>query len=99
MMHDERLAYIEMLNDQEELSREDVQALVDELRELRADHAAMAERIQTGDRARDAVIEECAIAARQADRIGYEWVMNSLWDTITLRAANTVRALKTKPLS
>lgn len=32
-MHSERLAYIEKLNREEELSREDVQALIDELKQ------------------------------------------------------------------
>lgn len=34
-MHDEQLAYIEKLNHQEELSREDVQALINEVKRLR----------------------------------------------------------------
>lgn len=34
-MHSERLAYIEKLNREEELSREDVQSLIDEVKRLR----------------------------------------------------------------
>jgi hypothetical protein len=73
--------------------------LQNEIADLRADAAAMAARIQAGDRTRDDVIEECAIAAQQADRIDAEWVRGSLWDAITKRCADTVRRLKTKPLS
>jgi outer membrane murein-binding lipoprotein Lpp len=76
-----------------------VQELCETVRELRADNDAMAERIQAGDRARDDVIEECAVAARQIDRINYEWVRDSLWDNVTARAAAAVRRLKTKPLN
>lgn len=43
---------------------------------------------------RNAVIEECAQAARLADRVGREWVQDSLWDKITERAAEAVRKLK-----
>lgn len=73
--------------------------LQNEIADLKADADAMSARIQTGDRARDDVIEECAMAARQADRIDAEWVRDSLWDAITKRCADTVRRLKTKPLS
>ena len=43
--------------------------------------------------ARLALIEECARAAEQTDRVGREWVAGSLWDSITKRAAGAVRAL------
>lgn len=43
---------------------------------------------------RDDVIEECAQAARMIDRVGHEWVQDSLWDNITQRAAAAVRKLK-----
>lgn len=44
---------------------------------------------------RNETIAECAIAARQIDRVGYEWVKDSLWDNITGRASDAVRNLKT----
>lgn len=47
---------------------------------------------------RNALIEECAVAAEQQDRIGYEWVGNSLWANILRRAGQNVRKLKTTPL-
>lgn len=43
---------------------------------------------------RNAVIEECAKAARMADRVGREWVRNSLWDNITRLASEQVLKLK-----
>jgi len=45
---------------------------------------------------RNALIEECAQAARQADRTGREWVGDSLWDRIASLAADEVRKLKSK---
>lgn len=47
---------------------------------------------------RNALIEECAVAAEAQDRAGYEWVHNSLWAKILLRAGNNVRLLKTRPI-
>ena len=38
-------------------------------------------------------IEQCATAAEAQDRIGREWVQDSLWDTILRRAGANVRAL------
>lgn len=49
------------------------------------------------DDERNALIEECAVAAEQQDRIGYEWVGNSLWANILRRAGANVRKLKTTP--
>lgn len=43
---------------------------------------------------RNALIEECAVAARMADRTGYEWVLHSVWDRAAERAAVAVRKLK-----
>ncbi|GEC56827.1 hypothetical protein [Bradyrhizobium phage ppBeUSDA76-2] len=48
---------------------------------------------------RNALIEECAVAAEAQDREGYEWVHNSLWAKILLRAGNNVRLLKTRPIT
>lgn len=45
---------------------------------------------------RNALIEECAVAAEAQDRTGREWVRDSLWDAILKRAGRNVRALKTK---
>lgn len=45
---------------------------------------------------RNAVIEECARAAEAQDRVGYEWVRDSLWDTICRRAGANVRRLAGK---
>lgn len=42
---------------------------------------------------REAIIEECAVAAEQQDRVGYEWVRDSLWHVILQRAGANVRAL------
>ena len=47
---------------------------------------------------RDAIIEACAVAASGIDRIGYEWIRDSLWDVILRRAGDNVRALKGKLL-
>lgn len=48
---------------------------------------------------RNALIEECAVAAEAQDRIGREWVLDSLWDAICKRAGNNVRLLKTRPIT
>lgn len=50
------------------------------------------------DAERDAIIEACAVAAEAVDRIGHEWVRDSLWATVLKRAGDNVRALKGKPL-
>jgi hypothetical protein len=42
----------------------------------------------------DDTIEKCAVAARMADRTGYEWVLHSVWDRAAERAAEAVRKLK-----
>jgi hypothetical protein len=42
----------------------------------------------------DAVVEACAVAAEAQDRIGREWVRDSLWAEICRRAGENVRALK-----
>lgn len=42
----------------------------------------------------NALIEECAQAAEQQDRTGYEWVRDSLWANILRRAGANVRKLK-----
>jgi hypothetical protein len=46
---------------------------------------------------RNAIIEECAVAAEAQDRIGREWVADSLWDVVMKRAGANVRALKRDP--
>lgn len=46
------------------------------------------------DDERNAVIEECAKAARMVDRLDYEWVRNSIWDKITLLSSEQVLKLK-----
>lgn len=43
---------------------------------------------------RNSIIEECAVAAEQQDRTGREWVSDSLWAKILLRAGTEVRKLK-----
>jgi len=43
---------------------------------------------------RNALIEECAKAAEAQDRVGREWVPDSLWHNILKRAGANVRALK-----
>lgn len=43
---------------------------------------------------RNALIEECAVAAEHQDRAGREWVRDSLWARILKRAGDNVRALK-----
>lgn len=48
---------------------------------------------------RNALIEECAVAAEQQDRTGREWVPDSLWAIILRRAGNNVRLLKTRPVT
>ena len=48
---------------------------------------------------RNDLIERCAIAAEQQDRIGREWVRDSLWSAILQRAGNNVRLLKTRPIT
>lgn len=42
------------------------------------------------------IIEECAQAAEAVDRIGREWVRDSLWAQICARAGQNVRALLKK---
>lgn len=42
---------------------------------------------------RDQIIQACATAAEAQDRIGYEWVRDSLWAQILKRAGDNVRAL------
>ncbi|MDN3278800.1 hypothetical protein QWJ07_31375 [Frankia sp. RB7] len=44
---------------------------------------------------RNALIEECAVAAEAQDRSDYEWVRDSLWAKILQRAGANVRGLKT----
>lgn len=44
--------------------------------------------------ARQELIEQCAVAAEAQDRIGREWVDNSLWANICKRAGANVRKLK-----
>jgi hypothetical protein len=44
---------------------------------------------------RNALIEECAMAAEQQDRSGREWVADILWANILRRAGSNVRKLKT----
>jgi hypothetical protein len=48
---------------------------------------------------RNDLIEQCAVAAEQQDRIGREWVADSLWAKILKRAADEVRLLKTRPVT
>lgn len=46
--------------------------------------------------ARNSIIEQCAVAAEAQDRIGHEWVADSLWANILKRAGQNVRALQTR---
>lgn len=57
------------------------------------------EQIRTSSPAagRDAVIEECAKVAEALDRVGREWVPDSIWDKINRDAAKRIRALKETP--
>jgi hypothetical protein len=48
---------------------------------------------------RNALIEECAVAAEAQERTGHEWVRDSLWFAILRRAGNNVRMLKTTPIA
>lgn len=48
---------------------------------------------------RNDLIEQCAVAAEEKDKIGREWVADSLWATILRRAGNNVRLLKTRPVT
>lgn len=48
---------------------------------------------------RNDLIEKCAVAAEQQDRIGREWVGESLWAKILKRAGDNVRLLKTRPIT
>lgn len=48
---------------------------------------------------RNELIEQCAVAAEQQDRIGREWVRDSLWAAILQRAGDNVRLLKTRPIT
>lgn len=43
---------------------------------------------------RNTIIDECAQAARMADRLDREWVRGSLWDNITRLASEQVLKLK-----
>lgn len=51
-------------------------------------------RLSGVDTERDAIVETCAQAAEAQDRIGREWVRDSLWAQILKRAGDNVRALK-----
>lgn len=44
--------------------------------------------------ARDEVLEEAALAATNQNRVGREWVPNSLWDEIIKRVPAAIRKLK-----
>ena len=44
----------------------------------------------------DSTIEDCAVAAEAHDRIGREWVSDSLWAKVMKRAGENVRALKAR---
>lgn len=48
---------------------------------------------------RNTVIEECAVAAEAQNKIGFEWVRDSLWAAILRRAGGNVRLLKTRPVT
>lgn len=67
-----------------------VEALLSEITRLRSE-------LRQAAGGRDAVIEECAKAAEALDRIGYEWVRDSLWDRIALETAARIRTLKSSP--
>lgn len=47
-----------------------------------------------GDVDRDAIIDECAAAARLPDRVGHEWVKDSLYDAVVARCSAAVLKLK-----
>lgn len=46
---------------------------------------------------RDSIIEECAVKAEALDRVGREWVADSLWDKISRETAGRIRSLKSPP--
>lgn len=56
-----------------------------------------AERVRGSDAYREDLIEQCAQAAAMQDRVGYEWVKDSLWATLCKRSAAAVRKLKGRP--
>jgi hypothetical protein len=43
---------------------------------------------------RDAILEEAAVCAEQQNRVGREWVKDSLWDAIIRRVPEAIRRLK-----
>lgn len=43
---------------------------------------------------RNELVERCAIAAEMQDRVGYEWVRDSIWDNFMKRGGAAVRLLK-----
>jgi hypothetical protein len=43
---------------------------------------------------RDAILEEAAVCAEQQNRVGREWVKDSLWDAIIQRVPEAIRRLK-----
>jgi hypothetical protein len=47
--------------------------------------------------ARNAALDEAALAIEDHDRLGRQWVPGSLWDNLSNEAAARVRALKVKP--
>lgn len=49
---------------------------------------------QTADQVREQALEEAALAAEAQNRVGYEWVKDSLWDNIIKRVPAAIRALK-----
>lgn len=50
--------------------------------------------IALAEKAANDIIEICAVAAEQQDRVGREWVRDSLWHRILERAGANVRSLK-----
>jgi hypothetical protein len=56
--------------------------------------AHLARQAQPTDR--DAVLEEAARCAEVQNRVGYEWVKDSVWDNIIKRVPAAIRALKGK---
>ncbi|MDY7579384.1 hypothetical protein RGU70_13780 [Herbaspirillum sp. RTI4] len=44
---------------------------------------------------RDAALEEAATTCEMQDRVGYEWVRDSVWDNVLKRGASAIRSLKT----
>jgi hypothetical protein len=76
---------------------ESIRAFVSEGGQLSHENAV--DLLDEVERGRDALIEECAIAAEQHDRTGGEWIERDIWKAILQRAGENVRRLKTRTTS